>query len=253
MSNVKLVVTDIDSTLLAELAQGATPAVHEAMRAVQAEGIHVAAATARPYEMAHDLFMRLGFSGPSVFDGGASIRDVVTGELLWHNWLDVKRLQAIIEVVLPYADLIDFFPGSRIEPAANMMISDIVEPAPYVWFSLSPDILPEAVAQLEKVGGLNIHPMKGDPEKSESMSLQITDKGSDKFHGVEALRKLLDVTREQTLAIGDGSNDIPLFKAADVKIAMGNAIPELKALADYEVATVEEDGWAEAMRLFVLS
>jgi hydroxymethylpyrimidine pyrophosphatase-like HAD family hydrolase len=57
---------------------------------------------------------------------------------------------------------------------------------------------------------------------------------------------------EQTLAIGDGTNDLPLFKSAFVKVAMGNATEELKAAADFVVGTLEEDGFAEAMEKYIL-
>jgi HAD superfamily hydrolase (TIGR01484 family) len=252
MSNVKLVVTDIDGTLVRELTDNSTPVVHEAMQAVQAENVHVVAATARSYEMAYDLFVKLGFSGPSVFDGGASVRDVVTGELLWQNWLDVDRLRAVLATVIPHATAINAFAGINNKAVADIRITDITESAAYVWCLLRKDMLPDVIEQLEKIGSLNLHLMNDTLGGLDYVSVQITDKGSDKFHGVEALRKLLHVAKEQTLVIGDGSNDIPLFKAAGVKVAMGNAVPELKALADYEVSTVEEDGWAEAMRLFVL-
>ena len=48
--------------------------------------------------------------------------------------------------------------------------------------------------------------------------------------GVEALRALTGA--ERVVAFGDNGNDVGLFEAADVRIAVGNATEELKALAD---------------------
>jgi hydroxymethylpyrimidine pyrophosphatase-like HAD family hydrolase len=242
MSDIKLVVTDIDGTLVAPLTHDPTPAVREAIEAVQAHGVVVAAATARPYDMTAKMFLELGFRGPSVFDGGASIRDITTGELLWHNWLDLDRLQAIARLTFPHSKLIDFFPTYRPIDPATITPKEITEPAPYAWMLVKRVELaclqPELIAM-----GLNIHPGNGWEDSPEHVDVQITDKESDKFHAVEALRKLLELTKAQTLAIGDAGNDLPLFKAAGVKVAMGNAIPELKALADHIVAPVEQDGW----------
>jgi len=97
-----------------------------------------------------------------------------------------------------------------------------------------------------------LHPGVGKPYQPGFIDVQITDINADKFHALTELRKLLNVSKQQTLAIGDSSNDIPLFDGAGLRIAMGNSIPELKALADHEVSTVDEDGWAEAMNRFVL-
>jgi hypothetical protein len=70
---------------------------------------------------------------------------------------------------------------------------------------------------------------------------------------VEALRNITHSLKEQTLAIGDGSNDLSLFQNAGFRVAMGNASDELKDAADYVVGSVDEDGFAEAMDRFVLN
>lgn len=252
MSAIKLVVTDIDGTLVPDRGNGATPTVHAAMQAVQLAGVTVAAATARPHAMAQELFEKLGFKGPCIFDGGASIRDVDTGRLLWSNWLSVRRLKAIAKIVAPHAEVIDCFPGFQTTLVEAFSVNDIHEAAPYVWAMVLRTELPGIIEQLEQLSGLNIH-MTGDwPQNPDSTGIQITDIDADKYHGVTALQKLLGISPRQTLAIGDGSNDVPLFRSADVRVAMGNAVPELKAQANHEVADVDHDGWVEAMERYVL-
>ena len=54
------------------------------------------------------------------------------------------------------------------------------------------------------------------------------------------------------MAIGDGPNDAPLLREAGLAIAMGNANAALKELADAVVASVDEDGFAEAVERYVL-
>ncbi|HSX06302.1 MAG TPA: HAD family hydrolase [Candidatus Saccharimonadia bacterium] len=253
MSVIKLVVTDIDGTLVEVGQHAPTSAVREAMQAMQAAGVLVAAATARPYEMAHGLFSEIGLSGPSIFDGGASIRDVQTGELLWQNWLSVPRLQEIAAVILPHAKMVDFFPVGNMIPASELNAKELTEDAPYVWAMVEESAVAGIQSELARLLGLNVHLGVGRPDEPGLIDLQITDTYADKFHAVTELRKLVAATKVQTLAIGDSSNDMPLFESAGVKIAMGNAIPALKELANHTVATVQEDGWAEAMNRFVLS
>ncbi len=55
-----------------------------------------------------------------------------------------------------------------------------------------------------------------------------------------------------TLAIGDGMNDVEMFQAVDVAVAMGNAKEGLKALADYVTTDILEDGIYHAFQHFGL-
>lgn len=252
MAEIKLVVTDIDGTLVPIGSHEPTPAVQQAMDSLHQAGVVVAAATARPYEAARNLFLGLGFTGPSIFDGGASVRDVQTGELLWQNWLSVDRLAEIAKVVLPHAASVDFFPTYKMVPPSETGLHEIVEPAPYVWALVEEVAFSGVLQQLRALPGLNVHPGVGKPDRPGFIDVQITDQSADKFHAVRELRALLNCTKEQTLAIGDSGNDVPLFRNAGIRVAMGNAIDELKAEADYLVASVGNDGWAEAMNSLVL-
>ena len=56
----------------------------------------------------------------------------------------------------------------------------------------------------------------------------------------------IGVPFENTAAVGDGNNDLPLLRAAGSAIAMGNARDALKKEADRVVAAAEEDGLLEA-------
>jgi len=251
-SDIGLVVTDIDGTLVPIGTHVPSPATRKAMHAMHDAGVYVAAATARPYEAARALFLELGFTGPSVFDGGASIFDVGTSELLWKNWLSLSRLKTAADILLPHAVTVDFFPEYKMLPAAEVNADALTEEAPYAWAMVRESAFDEVIKQLKQLPDLNVHPGVGKPDQPGLIDVQITDINADKFHALTELRKLLNVSKQQTLAIGDSSNDIPLFDGAGLRIAMGNSIPELKALADHEVSTVDEDGWAEAMNRFVL-
>ena len=73
------------------------------------------------------------------------------------------------------------------------------------------------------------------------------------MQGIERqLAQLLDIAPEETMAIGDSNNDLPMLKAAGRSVAMGNAGPDIKAAADYETADCNADGVAKAIRRYVL-
>ena len=63
----------------------------------------------------------------------------------------------------------------------------------------------------------------------------------------------MNIKTEETIGVGDGFNDIPFIQETGFKVAMGNAVDDLKAIADYIAPTVEEDGVAHVIEKFVLN
>lgn len=69
----------------------------------------------------------------------------------------------------------------------------------------------------------------------------------------EAIRRYLEATgirQEETIAFGDGFNDMQMLSFAGIGVAMGNAEEEVKALADYVTADVDDDGIEKALKHF---
>lgn len=81
----------------------------------------------------------------------------------------------------------------------------------------------------------------------------ICDAKATKLTGIVEVARILEITKEEIIGVGDGYNDFPLLMACGLKIAMGNAVPELKAIADFIAPTVEEDGVAVVIEKFILS
>ena len=70
-----------------------------------------------------------------------------------------------------------------------------------------------------------------------------------------ALRRVADyvgITQSEILAIGDGHNDIAMFEAAGLSVAMANAGEDVKRHATAITAHCDEDGVARAIERFVL-
>ena len=101
------------------------------------------------------------------------------------------------------------------------------------------------VARIQEIEGVNIIlPMPTD--------IEITSADADKGEALLALAGELGIRREEVMAMGDGSNDLGLMKAAGLSVAMGNASREIMDAADYVTLDNEHDGVAEAVRRFVL-
>ncbi|MCR5639896.1 MAG: Cof-type HAD-IIB family hydrolase [Lachnospiraceae bacterium] len=76
---------------------------------------------------------------------------------------------------------------------------------------------------------------------------EITMAGINKAFGIQKVMDYLHLDREDTIAFGDGPNDYEMIAFAGTGVAMGNAIDELKNLADMITDTVSENGVCNGM------
>ena len=82
---------------------------------------------------------------------------------------------------------------------------------------------------------------------------ELSPKGIDKGVGVaRALEYLGRAGNARTFGFGDSGNDLGMLAAVETAVAMGNAMPEVKAVADYVTDDVAHDGTVAAMRHFGL-
>ena len=82
--------------------------------------------------------------------------------------------------------------------------------------------------------------------------INFTKTGIDKARGATLFAREYQLDINKIIAIGDGPNDIGMFKAVGFPIAMGHAPESVKAHALKSVGTIHQDGVAEAIERFVL-
>ena len=64
-------------------------------------------------------------------------------------------------------------------------------------------------------------------------TIELVPKGFNKAVGIATVIRLFDISWENTVVFGDSNNDLAMFEYAAIKVAMGNASPKIKELADY--------------------
>ena len=257
VAEIKLVLSDMDDTLAPHMQHDVSGAVRKAVTEVEAQGIQVAVVSGRGYPHAKNTLTVLGIEGLCVLDGGASVVDAVSGEIVWKQWIDISTTQNVVEVLKKYCTDGYFSPTHELLALQDFDTNAIIEETPCV-FALRHDheseLIAQALADLTEIDGIyafagkSMNPVTG----KIGLGIQVTHKFANKYHGVEALRNIVGIEKAHTLAIGDGDNDVPLFENAQVKVAMGNATEQLKVAADHIVGTLEDDGFAEAMHKYVL-
>ena len=75
----------------------------------------------------------------------------------------------------------------------------------------------------------------------------ITSRQADKGIGLEKMAARLGLDISETMAFGDGGNDLSIIRRAGIGVAMGNAGPDVKAAADYVTTSVDDDGILNAL------
>jgi Cof subfamily protein (haloacid dehalogenase superfamily) len=88
--------------------------------------------------------------------------------------------------------------------------------------------------------------------RSQPYYCDVTPPGIDKGRLVDFLAQRLGVPRVEIAVLGDMGNDAQMFSRAGFAIAMGNATPEIKALAQAVTLSNDEDGFAAAIDRYIL-
>lgn len=83
-------------------------------------------------------------------------------------------------------------------------------------------------------------------------NIELTRAGVDKGTGLAFLGKLWGIRQEEMMAIGDSENDLAMLLYAGESVAMGNALPEVKARCKHVTAKNTEDGVAQIIEKLVL-
>jgi Cof subfamily protein (haloacid dehalogenase superfamily) len=259
-----LIATDLDGTLLrgddtlSERSRAALARVAEA-------GARHLVVTGRPAPRVRPLLRMLGATGLAVCGQGAQVYDAGTDRLLCSVTLDRETAETALgkieaEVGEVYAavdqDGVDGLTLIEAEyrmphpalPAVRVGRRDDLWRAPISKVLLRHPVLSDdelAAAARGVVGSLVTVTMSGPG------TVELQPYGVTKATGLTLAAAHLGLSREDALAFGDMPNDIPMFRWAARGVAMANAHPELKAVADEVTLSNEDDGIAVVLeRLF---
>ena len=78
----------------------------------------------------------------------------------------------------------------------------------------------------------------------------IVEASNSKAVGIEVLCQHYGIERSETMAFGDGCNDIEMLQYCAIGVAMGNACRELLEIADHVTEDCDHDGVAEGIKTF---
>lgn len=271
MTKYDLVAIDIDGTLI-NSAHNITKPVAEAIQKVIASGTRIVLCTGRPYPGAKRYMNELGLTqeGDYIINyHGALVQrtdseQVVINHQLNHEdllrWHDFAKTHAVnfqgVRGDSVYAEQLDFSPKSLIEPFVNSMylrIRKFADLDPELKYSKF--VLQDEVAMLDALEKDLPVSFWDDYTIIRSMddSIEVLNKDASKGRTLRELAEHLNIPRERVMAIGDSGNDIDMIDYAGLGVAMGNAVPEVLAVADVVTSTNDEDGVALALNQYFFS
>ncbi len=222
-----------------------TKAVSRAMQ----KGIYVCLATSRPPISAIPVVTHLKLNGYSVLSSGSEIYDSKQKKIIIRKTFPTAAIPHVIKIAGAYNAEVCLYDGiKKFSYTGGAMPKNILG----MFFpEIKASVLQDISKEISKIDGVSLHRMEAWNKGFECLDVIGSD--SSKYHGVMEVLRLLDLKPHDVIGVGDGYNDFSLLDACGLKIAMGNAVPELKAVADVVVPSVEEDGVAVAIEKYILS
>jgi len=261
MENIKVLFLDIDGTIAGE-SNKVNPEVIEAIKKVQSRGIKVGLATGRMYCSAHRFHDEIGADLPIISYNGAWIQNPVTGEMISHRPLDHEVALELLDYLRSheveihvyfndqlYVDKVTEKTDSYIERSGIIVnvvddLRNLLSQSPTKLLALSPN--PSLIRSLlddlkQRYHNRNLYLTQSNPTYLEATSAHVHKGDAIKY----VTEKILGLSSQQVMAIGDNFNDYTMIEYAQIGVAMEDAPTQLKAIATYTTDNVENNGVAQ--------
>jgi len=259
---IQLIATDVDGTLLND-ENTISPENLSAIERARAAGVKVTIVTGRShYYLAHvtDQFQP---DTPIVAASGSCTVDLSTDTMIDFRTLPVETVEAVIHIAREYetgrfVSLLDFYYFEThdslrdrfddvlshemdIRLSDDILAEELIDPIKIAVYHNQRSVLEEISNRVRnEVGEMTIRFPAPD-------FIDITSADANKGAALCRLAEREGISLATVLVLGDGNNDVDMFEVAGTSVAMGNAVPELKAVADLIAPTNNENGFAWAI------
>ena len=254
---IKAIFLDVDGTLISFKTHAVPASTLDALRQAHARGVQLFIATGRA---AGDLELL----GEIPYDGVVALNGA---DCLMRDGRVVARHlipRADFEKSLALSAALDFPVGlelndgvfvNRVTPEVVRLAELVAHPIPeqvdlralfdrgdccQMCFYFDPELEKRVMAELPGLLASRWCPIFAD----------INVRGIDKATGLAEFASHFGFAHDETMAFGDGGNDVAMLRAAGVGVAMGNACDEALNAADYVTASVDDDGIRKALERF---
>ena len=250
---------DVDGTLLDNRSHRISPAVIEALHTLQQRGKKIVISSGRDVHtiMSMPQLAAIQWDG-YICRNGSVVADQDQNEL-YRYFFDLETMHRLEEVsqklgspiqYMGHTDWLNLPPTEDFRAACAFFHRDpnAIEirptlPDEQATMALAFDKAQSDYTEYRQIPGLTVLP-------TPFHYTDLVAKGIDKSTGITLLCQHLNLDPRDTMAFGDGINDLEMLQAAGIGVAMGQGRDEIKAIADYVSDSVEKDGIVSALKAF---
>jgi Cof subfamily protein (haloacid dehalogenase superfamily) len=269
-NSYRLLVVDIDGTLVNRHGT-ISDEDKEALFRVRQSGVQVALSTGRGLQATMDIIRELSLDSYHISFDGALVSQPSNGEEIYVSPIAKELVRQMIDVARRCRVDLELFTVTHYFVERETWSTR----AHREFFSVNPTVVDlREIWQRERILKGGVVPTTAEektrasdfcsqldhrwhlsraitPAYPEVDFFNILAPGVSKGKALEKLAVHLKIPIRETIAVGDGTNDISLLKTAGLAIAMGNAADELKAVADNVTLDVDHSGLAAALKAFL--
>ena len=270
---IKIILLDLDGTLLTS-EKTISPANYAALSQCADRGIYIVPSTGRFYDGMPQVVRELPFIRYVIAVNGAQVYDAVTGATLCRMEIQPGDAERIFDDLDALPVIYDCFQDgwgymgathyARIDefiadPKVNRMVKELRQPVEDLHDYVQRKNKPVQKIQMffRDMGRRErelVRLARKFPDMAVTSSItnniEINARQANKGEALRFLCQYLGVNIQDTMAFGDGSNDLSMIRAAGTGVAMANADQALKDAADYVTDTNDNDGVAKAIERF---
>lgn len=251
---IKAVFFDIDGTLVSFQTHQIPPSTRKVLQELQTAGVLLFIATGRDRNGLHVLD-GIDFDGYITLNGQYCYTK--ENEVIYQNTIPKEEIQIILDELQQHTFPCGFtlkegkvynYRDERVEelhrithndgqPAGD--VSDVVQQDVYqIQAFLNAEEEKQLMTKMKHCTSARWYPTFCD----------ISPLGGTKVLGMDQFAKRFGFTVAESMAFGDGGNDLAMLEHAGISVAMGNSIDELKACASYVTEDVDHDGILRAVQ-----
>ncbi len=273
---IKLVVSDIDGTLISKDNPNISKKNIEAIHAVRERGIPVVLASGRIHTTALPYARILDLDTPVISCNGAMIRNSSTGEIIYTKYMDVDKAMQAIDILRRNKHEIHFYDDNVIyveekgyvyDFALNFINNAVCDDDDNISLRLVKDLkhIMSSSSNILKMGyyaqGVEVEDLsEAEIEKIEGLAIvrsnhvlkDVMRYDVNKGEAVKFLANSMGIDISEVMTIGDNNNDYQMISMAGLGVAMGNAFDGLKHIADDIAPSSDQDGLAWALTKYLL-
>lgn len=257
---IKLVVSDIDGTLLPDGTDKINPDIYGVIERLKEKGILFAAASGRQYASMLHVFRPVADDIIFIAENGTNV--MCRGKNMSADYIERDLAEELVRYIrsIEECEIVLSTPEVIYLETDSQELYDLLKYSYHVEVEVVEDVLPfcERTNKITIYRKHGIEALAAESQKQFGERLNVAVAGklwidfisrtADKGTALGVIQDIMHIAVDETMAFGDNCNDIGMLGRATESYAVANAHPRLKAVARHEAPSYTEDGVINTIR-----